>query len=71
MTSSTLQKFRQQFDQQLPFVLYRKPSAKEVIGLLQRDQTLHTVMNFAEKGFVFAPFNGDEIVTYSSRSMRC
>lgn len=62
MTSSTLQKFRQQFDQQLPFVLYRKPSAKEVIGLLQRDQTLHTVMNFAEKGFVFAPFNGDEIV---------
>jgi isochorismate synthase len=62
MTSSTLQKFRRQFDQQLPFVLYRKPNANHVIGLLQRNQELYTITNFEEKGFVFAPFDGADIV---------
>ncbi len=62
MTSSTLQKFRQQFDQQLPFVLYRKPNGNHVIGLLQRNQELYTITNFEEKGFVFAPFDGDKLV---------
>lgn len=62
MTSGMLQKFKEQFDQQLPFVLYRKPNSNAVVGLLQLDQELHTIKNYGEKGFVFAPFDGDNIV---------
>lgn len=43
--------------QQLPFVLYRKPQEQEVYAILQQDQQLHTVNDYEEQGFVFAPFN--------------
>jgi len=42
---------------ELPFVMYRLPNAKTIKALLQEDNVLHTVKNFSETGFVFAPFN--------------
>ena len=45
------------FDEALPFVVYRKPNQKTVIALLQEEDELHTVSDFSESGFVFAPFD--------------
>jgi len=44
---------------ELPFVVYRKPNADEIIGILQKDNELHYTSDYSEKGFVFAPFNAD------------
>jgi len=46
-----------QFDKSLPFVAYRKPNEILVKGVLQSDAVIHTVTDYSEKGFVFAPFN--------------
>jgi len=40
----------------LPFAIYRKPNGKEVFGVFQTNNALHTSRDFTEKGFVFAPF---------------
>lgn len=58
----TSQKCQDQYHRKLPFVLYRKPNENQVIGLLQSNDQLFLVSDFQEKGFVFAPFDGDEIV---------
>ncbi len=47
-----------QLQQQLPFVAYRKPGTSAVVMLFQKDDRLHTVDDYSESGFVFAPFNG-------------
>lgn len=49
-----------QYKQLLPFVVYRKPNATEVLGLLQRDKLLFTTSDYTETGFVFAPFDNRE-----------
>ena len=46
-----------QFDNKLPFVAYRKPNETLVKGVLQSDTVLHTVNDYSESGFVFAPFD--------------
>ena len=46
-----------QYQNQLPFVMYRKPNHNMVSGLLQEDSHLHFTDNFTEKGFVFSPFD--------------
>lgn len=51
-------------EQNLPFVLYSKPNADEIIGLFQRNDHLYFVENFKEKGFVFAPFDGDNYILF-------
>ena len=48
---------------QLPFVLFCKPLSDKVVGLFQRNDHLYFIENFEEKGFVFAPFDG-EIIPY-------
>lgn len=55
-------KWQEHFDRKLPFVLYRKPSSSQLISVLQQNDTLCFVENFQEKGFVFAPFDGEKIV---------
>ncbi|MDM1044475.1 chorismate-binding protein [Myroides sp. 1354] len=40
-----------------PYVLYKKPGQTQVIGLFQRDNTLHQVEHFTESGFILAPFH--------------
>ena len=53
-------KIRAAHQQQLPFVAYRKPNAKEVLAFLQQDDELHKSTKYVEEGFVFAPFNSEE-----------
>lgn len=46
-----------QYQNQLPFVVYRKPNGKSVSGMLQINNDLVYTENFNEQGFVFSPFN--------------
>lgn len=50
----------QHFNNALPFVVYRKPNDIEVKALLQKDNAIHEVHDFSERGFVFAPFDDRE-----------
>ena len=49
-------------DQNLPFVLYSKPNSAKIITLLQKNDVLHTVSDFTEKGFVFASFDEKQLI---------
>nr|WP_321243297.1 chorismate-binding protein [uncultured Psychroserpens sp.] len=49
-----------QYQSQLPFVAYRKPREVLVKAIFQVDEQLHTVTDFTENGFVFAPFDATE-----------
>ncbi|MFV8340949.1 chorismate-binding protein [Flavobacterium sp. XS2P39] len=64
-----LDKAKNQFTQNLPFVLYCKPNSDIVIGLFQHDDTLFSVHDFSEKGFVFASFDGTK--TYLIPENKC
>ena len=57
---SLLDKISSHYSSKLPFVVYRKPNLEEVTAFFMQDTALHYVVNFEEKGFVFAPFNSDE-----------
>ncbi|MDO7172606.1 chorismate-binding protein [Mariniflexile sp. AS56] len=46
-----------QYHNQLPFTVYRKPRESKLNALLQSTNQLHIVNDFTEKGFVFAPFD--------------
>ena len=46
-----------QWEQKLPFVVYRKPNSDRFKAILQSDTTLHYTKNYEEAGFVFAPFD--------------
>jgi len=52
-----LETLAEQFKNKLPFVAYRKPNSTFTKAILQHDDTLHTVSDFTESGFVFAPFD--------------
>lgn len=52
-----LNKIEHQHQQNLPFVVYRKPNESSVSGFFQKTGDLFFTENFTEKGFVFAPFN--------------
>lgn len=56
------EKINQHFDQRMPFVVYNKPNAAAIIAVFQKNNTLYCIEDFNEKGFVLAPFDGDEIV---------
>ena len=55
-------KVKQQKAQNLPFVLYRKPNNIKLIGFFQNNDHLYFAENFEETGFVFAPFNGSQMI---------
>jgi len=55
-------KAQQHLQLHLPFVLYSKPNKNSVVGLFQKDNELNITENFTEKGFVFAPFDGEQII---------
>ncbi|EIA07907.1 chorismate-binding protein [Flavobacterium frigoris] len=55
-------KVKQQESQNLPFVIYRKPNKTKLIGLFQKNDHLYFAEDFKETGFVFAPFNGSQII---------
>ncbi len=47
--------------QNLPFVLYAKPSEKVLRAYLQQDAYLYSISDFSETGFVFATFNQEQV----------
>jgi len=55
-------KAKNQLEQQLPFVLYNKPNSDLLIGIFQSDKKEYQVKDFTETGFVFAPFDGSQIL---------
>jgi len=60
--SDLLQKAQEFLRKKLPFVIYSKPDETQIIGLFQKDNSLNYTEDFTEKGFVFAPFNGDKFI---------
>jgi isochorismate synthase len=61
MTSELFfESIQKQYNNQLPFVVYRKPNTSEVKALLQANDKIHYVKNHDESGFVFAPFDDSE-----------
>ena len=57
-----LDKAKNHLAQNLPFVLYKKPKDTNSIGLFQKNDTLYSVTDFTEKGFIFASFDGTKTV---------
>lgn len=55
-----LEKAKDQFNKNLPFVIYKKPENNSIDGLFQKNNTLFKETNFDEKGFVFASFDGSQ-----------
>jgi len=55
-------KVKQQESQNLPFVLYKKPDNIKVVGYFQKNDHLYFAENFEEAGFVFAPFEGSQMI---------
>ena len=51
----------QQQEKNLPFVLYCKPNSATIIGMFQQNDNLFNVVDFTEKGFVFASFDGNSV----------
>lgn len=61
MTSTDFfENIQQHFDDDLPFIVYRKPNETDVKALLQKDSSLNYTSDFTESGFVFAPFDNKE-----------
>lgn len=61
MTSANfVNRIAEQYQNQLPFIVYRKPNNLKVSGLLQNTSELFYTENYKEKGFVFAPFDNSE-----------
>lgn len=48
-----------QYSEQLPFVVFRKPGKEIIRGILQKDDKLYVTSSFREHGFVFAPHDTD------------
>jgi isochorismate synthase len=55
-------KIKQHYTQNLPFVVYKKPKKNKVVGLFQHNDHLYFAESFKEKGFVFAPFVGQQFI---------
>ncbi len=51
---------QQQYNNQLPFVAYRKPQSTDLKGIFQKNETVYEVEDYKETGFVFAPFDDAE-----------
>ncbi|KJD34529.1 isochorismate synthase [Tamlana nanhaiensis] len=60
ITADFFKRIETQYQNKLPFVVYRKPNTDTVLGMLQYDDELHYTTHFTEKGFVFSPFDAIE-----------
>ena len=47
---------KQHFQQNLPFVIYKKPNSQLIKGLFQNDRKLNISDNLSETGFIFTSF---------------
>ncbi|HLF53390.1 isochorismate synthase [Flavobacterium sp.] len=55
-------KVKQQEALHLPFVIYSKPNKNKLTGFFQKNDHLYFAEKFDEKGFVFAPFDGAQMI---------
>ncbi|MFN8274064.1 MAG: isochorismate synthase [Flavobacteriaceae bacterium] len=60
--TSLIQQLKTQFEQSLPFVIYRKPQCSNIEALLQQNDVLYQVNDYSESGFVMAPFSGTPVL---------
>lgn len=58
------EKINSQLEQNLPFVVYKKPNGNELIGFFQKNNDLYYTKTFEESGFIFAPFEGEKTVIF-------
>lgn len=56
------EKARQSIAEAKPFVVFRKPGGDTVSGIFQRKSVSHGCNRCDVSGFVFAPFNGDDML---------
>lgn len=54
------EQIKKQFHDKLPFVVYKKPNTSGLERLFQEDNCVHSVVDFTESGFVFAPFDSNQ-----------
>jgi isochorismate synthase len=54
------EKVQNQFEQKLPFVIYRKPNESNINCIFQSNDDLYLVDDFNEKGFVLCSFDGSQ-----------
>ena len=54
------EEIQEQYNCELPFVVYRKPNEFLVQAMLQNDEELNVIKDYTESGFVFSPFNAQE-----------
>ena len=62
--SNIFQKVVSHYDMQLPFVLYCKPNSTDLVGFFQQSKQLFEVIDFTERGFVFADFDGNQTILF-------
>ncbi len=60
------EKVQNHFDLKLPFVIYRKPNENNIVGIFQSNDELCFINDFAEKGFVFCSFDGNQNIIIPS-----
>jgi isochorismate synthase len=48
------------YQEEKPFVVYRKPNSTEISGFFMKDETLCFTDDFSEAGFIFAPFDSEQ-----------
>lgn len=53
---------QKQYEQRLPFVIFKHPHSEVLKAFLQQDTTLHTRQHFSEAGFILAPFDYQDFV---------
>ena len=56
-SESFFNSLQEHHSKELPFVAFSKPKSFKIKALLQKDQALHRIEDYAESGFVFAPFD--------------
>ncbi len=57
-------RIQRQLEQKLPFVVYCKPSEKQLRGIFQRNDHLYFTNDFSESGFVMSQFDGMQNVLF-------
>jgi isochorismate synthase len=59
-----LERMKQHKKQNLPYVVYRKPNSKTIVGIFQQNDHVYFTTELEDKGFVFAPFDGEGMVLF-------
>jgi isochorismate synthase len=59
-----LEKMKQHKKQNLPFVLYRKPNSKTIVGVFQQNDHVYYAEDLSQKGFVFTNFSNDKSIIF-------